>query len=281
LGLLAVTLVWGGNFAVVKFGAQQFAPLAFSATRMGIATVLLVAVARLMGEAMPSAKDMRRLLLLGVLGNGAYQVLFVLAISITRSANVAIVLAATPALMALVGRVRGSDVMTPRALAGIAVSMGGIALVVLGGAAGDAPGGSFAGDMLALGAVGCWVAYSFLLRPYTERIAPITLSAVTMVGGAVPLTLIALPQLSRVPWGTLPIAAWTAMAYSSVLAIAFGYLAWYRGLRTLGPTRTAMYTNLQPIVALVVGAVLLNEVPTVWQLFGASGTIVGLLLVRS
>jgi drug/metabolite transporter (DMT)-like permease len=281
LALIAVALVWGGNFAVVKFGAQQFAPLAFSATRIGLATVLLLAAARVLREPMPSPAEVRALLGLGVIGNGIYQVLFVTAVSVTRSANVAIVMASTPAIMALVGRVRGTEMLTPRALLGVAVSMGGIALVVLGGAAGDAPGGSVAGDLLALCAVGCWVAYTMLLRPYTDRVAPVTLSALTMTGGAIPLALVAMPELSRVPWGAMSASAWTALLYSSVLAIAFGYLAWYRGIRVLGPTRTAMYSNLQPIVALAVGALLMHEPPTIWQVLGAAGTMAGLLLVRA
>ncbi len=281
LALLGVALVWGGNFAVVKFGAQLFAPLAFNATRIGLATLLLIIAARVRREPLPAPADLRALLGLGVIGNGFYQILFVLAVSVTRSANVAIVIAATPALMALVGRIRGTDVLHPRGLLGVGVSVAGIVLVVTGGAAGESPGGSFAGDMLALGAVGCWVAYSVLLKPYTERIAPVTLSAVTMVGGLVPLLLVALPELGRVPWGTMPPSAWAAVLYSGVLAIGLGYLAWYRGLRILGPTRTAMYSNLQPLVALGVGALLMHEPPTVWQLLGCAGTMAGLWLVRA
>ncbi|MDX2184870.1 MAG: DMT family transporter [Gemmatimonadaceae bacterium] len=279
--LLGVALVWGGNFAVVKHGAEQFAPFAFNAVRVGLATVLLFAAAAVAREARVPAATWRRLLALGLLGNGLYQILFVLAISRTRSANVAIMLAATPALLALVGRIRGTDVLAMRGIVGIGVSIAGLALVITGGAAGAAPGGSLGGDVLALLAVLCWVAYSVLLRPLTEQVPPISLSAITMLGGAVPLALVAIPQLSRVPWPSLPASAWGAVFYAGVLAIAIGYLAWYRGLRVLGPTRTAMYSNLQPVVALVVGALLLHEAPTPWQFLGAAGTMLGLLLVRS
>jgi len=125
------------------------------------------------------------------------------------------------------------------------------------------------------------VVYSLLLKPYTERVAPVTMSAVTMVGGAVPLAMLAAPQLLQVTWGAVPWRGWAAVGYAGVLAVALGYLAWYRGLKVLGPTRTAMYGNLQPVVALGVGALLVHEPPTAWQILGASGTMLGLVLVRS
>jgi drug/metabolite transporter (DMT)-like permease len=265
----------------VKLGASYFAPLAFNAVRIALASALLLGAAWLLREPMPDRRTIRTLLLLGVLGNGVYQVLFIEAISRTRSANVAIVLASAPAMMALAGRVTGREFLGGRALLGIGVSLAGITLVVLGGAAAATPGGSIAGDLLALCAVASWVTYSLLLKPYTERVAPVTMSAVTMVGGAVPLALIAVPQLLDVTWGAIAWRGWAAVGYAGVLAVALGYLAWYRGLRVLGPTRTAMYGNLQPVVALAVGALLVHEPPTAWQILGASGTMLGLVLVRS
>lgn len=281
LSLLALAGIWGGNFAVVKHGAERFGPLAFNAVRMLVATVLLLLAVRVLREPRATAAQWKRLLALGLLGNGLYQLLFIKAISLTRSANVAIVISSTPAMLALVGRIRGTETFSGKAVGGVVLSMAGIALVILGGATGAAPGGSLLGDLYAFAAVWCWVAYTTMLKPYTESVPAVTLSAVTMVGGAVPIALLALPELSRVPWPRLGWEAWGAVFYAGVLAIALGYLAWYRGLRILGPTRTAMYSNLQPVVALAVGAFLLHETPTAWQLLGAAGTMLGLVLVRT
>ena len=65
------------------------------------------------------------------------------------------------------------------------------------------------------------------------------------------------------------------------MAIVVAYLLWYRGVRLIGPTRTAMYGNLQPIVALVVAALMLGEVPSAAQSVGCVTTVLGLLLTRS
>ena len=66
---------------------------------------------------------------------------------------------------------------------------------------------------------------------------------------------------------------WGAVGYSGVGAIGLAYLFWYRGVHEIGPTRTAMYSNLQPIVAVLVAWVALGEIPTVAQGLGAAGPL--------
>lgn len=74
--------------------------------------------------------------------------------------------------------------------------------------------------------------------------------------------------------------AYAAVFYSAILAMVFAYMFWYRGLRILGPTRTAVYSNLQPVIAAIVAYFAFREVPTGPQLIGATCVISGLLLTR-
>jgi drug/metabolite transporter (DMT)-like permease len=160
-----------------------------------------------------------------------------------------------------------------------------MALVVLGSDSADAgKGGDVAtlgGNMLVLAACLCWAGYTVLLKPYTERINGIPLSALTMVGGAVPLIAVSLPDMAHTSWRTLPISGWGALLYSGLLALVLAYFFWYRGVRVLGPTRTAMYSNLQPVVALIVAWIALGEQPTLIQVLGAAAIMCGLLLTRA
>ena len=119
-----------------------------------------------------------------------------------------------------------------------------------------------------------------LLKPYAERIDGITLSAVTMVGGTLPLLVVAIPSLAAAPWGQLSWVGWGAILYSGLGALVVAYLFYYRGVRTLGPTRTAMYANLQPVIALTVAWLTLGETPTIFQVAGAALILGGLVLTR-
>jgi len=78
----------------------------------------------------------------------------------------------------------------------------------------------------------------------------------------------------------VPAVGWAAVAYSGVVALVIAYLFWYRGVRVLGPTRASMYSNLQPLVAMIAGWALLGETPRATQIMGALCIIGGLLLTR-
>lgn len=279
--LLLMALIWGVNFAVVKFATGAFAPLAFNMLRIGLAVVVLFSIVALGGHALPRGRDRLALLGLGTLGNGLYQVLFIEGIARTRAGDAALLIAAAPALMAIIGWLRGSERTPPRGVAGIVLSLAGIALVVFGDAdAVDGVASRLTGDALILAGCVCWSMYTVLLKPYTERIEGIPLSAVTMAGGAVPLLLVSLPSLARTDWGAVTPGAWAAVAYSGLFALALAYLFWYRGVKTLGPTRTGMYSNLQPVIALAVAWATLGETPRLPQLAGAACILSGLVLTR-
>jgi drug/metabolite transporter (DMT)-like permease len=120
-----------------------------------------------------------------------------------------------------------------------------------------------------------------MLQPYTKRIDVIKLSAVTMVGGAVPLLIASMPALVRTNWSVVGTGGWLALFYSSVISMGVAYFFWYRGLRVLGPTRAAVYTQLQPIIALIVAWIFLHETPTVFQGVGAATIVGGVFLARA
>ena len=279
--LVSMAVIWGVNYSVVKFGASGIAPLAFNGLRVGLAAVVLLTLAALGGAPRPTRADALALLGLGVLGNGLYQLFFILGIARTSAGTTALLLAASPAFVAIVGRVLGVERVRSRGWAAIALQLAGMGFVVLGAArAGGAHAGSsrLTGAIILLFACLCWASYTVLLRQYTLRVDPIRLSALTMVGGAVPLLVVAAPALASVTWRAVPLGVWGAVAYSGLLALVLAYLFWYRGIRTLGPTRTAMFGNLQPIIALVVAWAWLHEVPTPWQGIGAVGIVAGLVL---
>ena len=72
LGLLLMALIWGLNFAVLKYGTTVIEPIAYNAIRMSVGTVALLGVA-IATSARPAWADIRKLMLLGVLGHGVYQ----------------------------------------------------------------------------------------------------------------------------------------------------------------------------------------------------------------
>jgi drug/metabolite transporter (DMT)-like permease len=289
ISLLLMALIWGVNYTSVKYGTGLIAPLAFNGVRVALAAVALVLVAQIGSgvfgierEGWPSKRDTIALLLLGTLGNGLYQILFVEGIALTRASDAALLISASPAYIAIIGRLRGTERVSSRGVVGIALSILGMALVVVGttGDGGDHRA-TLIGDLILLISALCWSVYTVYLQPYTHRIGGIHLSAVTMIGGLVPLLAVAAPAMLATHWNALPWRAWGSITYSGLFALVIAYLFWYHGVRVLGPTRTAMYSNLQPVFAVAVAWLVLGEAITGWQVAGAVSIISGLLLTRS
>ena len=276
-----MALIWGVNFVVVKYATQIFNPVAFTGLRVGTVALFLAILAFTRGGITLARRDVIALLLLGALGNGLYQLFFVHGVARTRAGNAALIIASAPAFIALIARARGMERVRPLTLIGIALSVVGVALVMIGSATSSTGEPTLLGSVLVFFGVLCWSIYTIGLQPYTTRVDIIQLSAVTMVGGAVPLLIASTPALLGTNWSAVGIGGWLALFYSSVISMGVAYFFWYRGLRVLGPTRTAVYANLQPIVALLVAWPLLNEVPTVFQAVGAATIIAGVFLTRT
>lgn len=280
LGLVLMALIWGLNFAVLKYGTNVLEPIAYNAIRMSLGTVLLLALAAVLAPR-PSAADIRRLLLLGVLGHGVYQALFINGLARTRAGTAALVVAASPAVIAIVGRAFGVERIGPRAVAGIALSFVGIAIVVLGSARTDmAAGANVLGDLLILASVVTWAFYTTFLRQYTHRVEGLHVAGWTLLGGTVPILILATPALARTDVTAIAPLTWGAIAYSGAGALGIAYLFWYRGVRVIGSTRTAMFAQLQPAIALLAAWPMLGERPTAWQVAGTVAVMAGLLLTR-
>jgi drug/metabolite transporter (DMT)-like permease len=283
--LVLMVLIWGVNFSVVKFGTTLVDPLAYNGLRVVLAAIVLTAIVSLGRAAVPAGRDMLALLALGALGNGVYQYFFVEGIARTSASDAALVVAASPAFIAIISRLRGVERTGTKGVVGILLSVAGIALVVLGTtrtSAGESGGqSSLFGDLLVLCGSLAWAIYTVLLKPYTERVPGVQLSAFTMSGGAIALMLVAWPAVAHASWSTMPTVGWAAVLYSGLFALVIAYLFWYRGVRVIGPTRTAMYSNLQPIIAVLVAWAMLGETPTIWQGIGAVSIMSGLVLTRA
>lgn len=279
--LLCMALIWGVNYAVVKYATGELPPLAFNSTRVMLAVVVLFGIVLASGYTLPRGRDRLALLALGALGNGLYQILFIEGIARTRAGDAALLIAAAPAFMAMLGWLRGTERTGMRGIVGIALSLAGMGLVVSGSAeAGVAGNATVVGDALILASCICWSLYSVLVKPYTERIQGLPLHATTMLGGAIPMVLVSLPTIAHTPWSTVRVGGWIAIAYSGLLALSLAYLFWYRGVKVLGPTRAGMYANLQPVIALGVAWATLDETPRLPQLVGATLIMAGLVLTR-
>jgi drug/metabolite transporter (DMT)-like permease len=279
--LALMVLVWGVNFAVVKHALEDFDPLAFNALRFALASLLVLLVLRAQGPlTLPDRRDLPRILLLGLVGNLVYQLCFILGLDRTRAGTAAVVLALTPLVTAFLSMLTGQERPGARTWGGAALSIAGVALVS-GAAVRVEGGGALVGNLILLAACFAWALYTVGARPLVERYGSVPTTVWTLWTGAVGLMAIGTPALARQEWSAVRPEAWGGLVFSATFAISLAYLIWYRGVERIGNTRTAIFSNLTPIVALFAGAVLLGERPSLAALVGVGLTLGGVMVVRS
>jgi drug/metabolite transporter (DMT)-like permease len=256
-------------------------PLAYNGVRIPAAAVLQFGIAGAMRLPPIAKQDAIRLVLLGMLGNGVYQVFFILGQARSRVATTVLMLAAGPALAAILGRIRGSETLSRRSWNGIGLQLVGVSCVVFGAVGVTGGRDSLLGSTLVFASSVSWAFFSVLVQPLTRRVHGLQVGAYTMLGGGAVSLVVSIPVLATVDWTGVSTGVWWAMAYSNIGAMVIAYLFWYQGVKTLGPTHTSMYSNMQPILAMGFAWLSLGEVPSKWQLAGVTFIMTGLLIARS
>ena len=281
--LLGTVLAWAANPAAIKWALQYMDPLSFNALRFLLATLVPVGMvlARREGFAWQRG-DGPRLLLMGLLGHGFYQATFIVALNLTLAGNVALILSVNPAFVAQFGALFGFERIRGYAWAGLAFTLAGVGLVVLGSGKELNFGSQLVGDLLMLFVTMIWALYTVFSQQLLKRYSPVKLNALTMPVGAVALLLVASPALaaSAPTLPTLPPLFWLVMALSGLLAVSAAYIIWNKGLQVLGATRTAVYSNLVPVLAAAISFFVLGE-PLGWQFWsGMTLVLIGVSLTR-
>jgi drug/metabolite transporter (DMT)-like permease len=282
LMLVALVIIWASNFSVVKYALREFVPLAFNGLRFALASLFLAAGFVLARRAPRiERRHWPALIGLGLLGNTFYQILFIYGIHWTLAGNASLMLATTPIITTILSAAFRQERAGALAWSGVILSFVGVALVVWGSTRAIAFGAeTVRGDLTTLAAALAWSSYTVGSSPLVRRYGSLPITAITMWVGSLGLVLVSLPAFLAQDWGAVRAPAWLALLFSASLAIALAYLIWYHSVGKLGNTRTAVYTNSIPLVALGIAWLTLGEVPGSLQVAGAAGIVGGALLVR-
>ncbi|MBI4540665.1 MAG: EamA family transporter [Gemmatimonadetes bacterium] len=276
LGLLAMVAIWGVNFSAIKVALRELHPLAFNAVRFPMAAAMLwVALRQRGGVPALEPADRTRIMALGILGNVVYQLFFIYGMAMTTAGSASILLASTPIWTALLSNVLGHERLRPVVWIGVFATAAGMTLVV---ASGGVAGGSLPGNLFMVGASLSWSVYTVGARQLVHRYGSLPVTAWTLWIGAAGLVLVGAIPVARTPLSDVTPLAWGATAYAGALGIGIAYMLWYVGVRRLGNTRTAVHSNLVPVIALGVAWIWLGESPSPVQLLGAAVIIGGVTL---
>jgi drug/metabolite transporter (DMT)-like permease len=282
LYLLLTAIIWGSNYSVIKFVLQHVPARAFNGLRLLIAsTVFLLAIfgsRRRAHVQQLTRRDWAVVILLGIVGQFLYQILFIEGLERTSVMNASIIIACTPAAVSIASAAVGHERLPGAHWLGTALSFAGVTLIVRGGAATGVSSPS--GDLMMIACVLCWTVYTVAGRPLLATYSPLVITGLSMAIGTAIFLPFAADDFARTPWADVPVVAWVCVVFSSLLALNFSYTAWYLGVRQLGSSRTSIYSNVVPVAALLVAMAWLGERLVGMRLVGAVLVAAGVLLTR-
>lgn len=274
---LLFSLLWAAAFIAIKVAIRFAPPLTLQASRFLVAGVVLLACARLLGRPMPTRlADWGPITLLGVLNNACYLGITTFTF-LHLSAGMGAVLASTnPVMLALVAPWALGERLTPRRAAGLAVSYAGVVWVMWSRMGQENRPEAMA---LFLAAVSFLVAGTIAfkqLRPTTDRL--VLNGGQLLVGGLV----LAVPSVLWEPLGDVHLTPsfLAAQAYLIVGVSWVAMLIWFWLLDHGDATRASAWFFLNPILGLLLAALLLGEPLGAHDLAGAAAVALGIYLVQ-
>lgn len=284
LKLAVVTMIWGGTFVAGRYLAAGLDPLLAATVRFVLASVALLVflgVARIR-LVRPTNAQLAQLTVLGFFGIFFYNLCFFYGLHYINASRASLIVALNPAVIGLASWLLFKERLGQVKLLGIALCLGGAGLVIvsrnpqlLQGTA-----NAWIGDLLIFGCVVGWGVYSLFSRGLNQSLGPLQTVTWSILLGTLMLTLTTLVtgRLTVAALGAINLPQLTSLLYLGVLGSALAYIGYYDGLRRIGATRAGVFIALNPLTAVICGALLLGEQLTAPMLLGGAVILLGIYL---
>ena len=272
---LVVCVFWGSTYLAIRVGVEVLPPFLFAGLRFVIAGALLLTIMLALGDRLPSrAADWRTQAIVGVLLLTGGNALVVWAEQYTPSGVASIFVVTVALWMAFFDAVipGGSGDLNWRVIAGLLLGFLGTALLV-GASPAEIMHADLRGPIALTGASASWSLGSVYGKRHRTETSPYMGAALQMVAGGAAVALLgtALGEWSR--WHLTPRGV-GAVAYLVVFGSILGYSAYTYALRHASPTIVGTYAYVNPVIAVLLGWLILRE-PVTARTFLAMGLIVG------
>jgi drug/metabolite transporter (DMT)-like permease len=280
--LVAIT-VWGASFVATKIALQYVSPVTVVWMRfvMGVA-VLGLAVRLSGGFSWPRGRDWSYFALLGFLGITFHQWLQSTGLVTSQATTTGWIIASTPIFMALLGTFVLRESLAWHQVAGIFVAAFGVLVVVSHGDLGAIFAGSFGapGDFLVLISAINWAVFSALSRSGLKKHSSTLMMFYVMSFGWLfsSVLFFAGDGIREIP--QIPRDGWMAIVFLGLFCSGVAYIFWYDALKVLSVAQTGAFLNLEPIVTVIVAALVLREPILAATLIGGMTILLGVWLVN-
>jgi O-acetylserine/cysteine efflux transporter len=267
--LAGAGLLWGTSVPLTKLALEWLPPAWLTVARFGLAAAVLLGVAgsRVRGAWSPAV------LAWGAVGYGGSILVQNVGITRTSVSHAALLVGATPVLVAGVAAVQHRRAAPPVAWTGFGVSFAGVALVATGGGA----GATLTGDALVLASLAFSAAFTVAQARLLRGRDPVAVTAVQFVGAALmalPVAAVAEgPPLAPAGMGTVAATAGLTLLGTLAASTLFAY-----GQARVSAEVAGAFVNLEPLVGAAAGALVFGDPFGLALAAGAAAILAGIAL---
>jgi drug/metabolite transporter (DMT)-like permease len=271
LALASVYVLWGSTFLAIRVAVGGLPPLFMAGTRFCLAAVILLIAGRIAGHEVPSWRQVRNAGLIGTVmllgGNGTV----CWAEQFIPSGLGALLLASTPIWIHLGEAVMpGGARLSRNETLGVVVGLAGSALLLSRDSGGQAALPMLP-QLVLLSATIFWSLGIVIGRRVSMPASGIYNSAFTLLGGGLSLVVCSglLGEWPHVNLAASPLRAWVAFAYLVIGGSVLGFSAYSWLIQHAQPSITSTTNYVNPVVAVILGVVVLHEAVTARMVAGA------------
>jgi len=286
---LSMSLV-GSYVALSKPLAAAIPVFLLAWLRFGLGGLSMLHWLRKPADEEPLSPRTRKLLFLeSFLGNFLFSICMLFGVSLTSAVSAGVIMAAIPAVVALLSWAFLRERIGPRIWGAIACAGLGIALLGLAQPVGTVQasgnpgsmaerGTSWLGNLLVFGAVLCEASYAVIGKKLTGALSPKRITALINVWGFALVTPFGAYAALRFDFSSVPPGVWALLLFYSLAASIWTVWLWMTGLRTVPAAQAGVFTVMLPVSAALVGVFALGERLGAIQLLAFALALAGVVL---
>ncbi|MDB5085720.1 MAG: hypothetical protein JWN30_2606 [Bacilli bacterium] len=276
LGLTAVSLLWGCNYVISSYLLHGFSPIMLSFARISITSLFLILVGLFNGGLRrPTMQEWALLAGAGIFGTLFNQTFYFTGLHHSTAANASLIIALVPVATAILERIFLKESFTRGKIAGALLGITGVIVIVIGGKGGF---GITTGDLYLLIAMLTQSISLLYIRKLSSSMSSYAITIFSTVIGS----LLMLPAASGE--GILGhtvvshhVWLWGLMAIAGIICQGVAGFWWNKGVAVVGAGTAAMFMNIPPFVAILVGHWVLGDPIYATQLIGGVLVLLGVL----
>ncbi|HBO21984.1 DMT family transporter [Providencia sp.] len=282
--MIFVSIIWGGTFIAGRVLQPEISPILSASIRFIFAGVFLIVLLSFtkIGWQKITFKQLMQISILGLSGIFIYQILFFYGLQNIPASRAALLVAINPAMIALISFILWREKIS--LIKGIGIIFCVIGAFILLSDNTEDVGGIFTnkGDLAILGCVISWGIYTVAGKNVIREIGALHTVTYAILLGTLLLVIIScvtgeltLNNLERLSFLDL-----SSLLYLGVLGSAIAYVWYYQGVDQLGAASAGSFIALNPLTAVFIGALFLNEKISMIVIVGGVMIILGILIAN-